>query len=160
MSGKYIIYSVGLDAANNANDVATVQYLLNCVPTSHGGPSKELAIDGISGVLTNGAISRFQKAQFGWFDGRVDPESSGGSTIIKLKAYDPLPFSAPIVAPNYRTNGDSSTEFDGWTKGQLKGKKFSGGPGRPATAAELAPEIRVFRLPGKGELQGKKHSGV
>ena len=156
MNGKYIMTSVGLGGMNNPMDVATVQYLLNCVPISHGGPIRELKIDGIVGVFTIQAINRFQNSHFGWSDGRVDTEQSGGVTIVELKEYDPLPFSAPVVAPNFKP----SSPVIYWAKGALKGKKHSGGPGRPATAAERTVETPRFRLPGKGELKGKRHSGV
>lgn len=154
MSGKNITAAVGLGGVNMPTDVATVQYLLNCVPVSHGGPVRELEIDGFVGVITIRAIDRFQNAQFGWCDSRVDTALSGGVTIVEMNKYDPLPFSAPIVAPSIPKRYPS--------KGELKGKKHSGG--RPMTAAEIA-ELRrfeppTFRPPGKGELRGKKHSGV
>lgn len=109
MNGKTITASVGQGCANIPADVATVQYLLNCVPASHGGPVKELEIDGFAGVLTIQAISRFQELQFGWSDGRVETAASGGVTIGELNKYDPLPFSAPIVAPKYKSPAPFST---------------------------------------------------
>ena len=95
MSGKMITSAVGVGGKNNSADVATVQYLLNCVPVSSGGPAKELAIDGFAGVLTKQAITGFQQFNFGKSDGRVDP---GHSTIALLNSFDPLPFT-PVVVP-------------------------------------------------------------
>lgn len=98
MSLKSITATVGEGSTNIPADVATVQYLLNCVPVSQGGPTKELKIDGFAGVVTNEAINRFQKVHFGASNSRVE---SGGQTLDELKKYDPLPFSAPVVAPNF-----------------------------------------------------------
>jgi peptidoglycan hydrolase-like protein with peptidoglycan-binding domain len=103
MNGKTISASVGLGGKNASSDVATVQYLLNCVPVSAGGPAKELVIDGFAGVLTQKAISQFQQVQFGKSDGRVDPGQSGGKTIAVLNKYDPLPFSPPVVVPSVKS---------------------------------------------------------
>ena len=100
MSLKNITSTVGQDAANIPSDVATVQYLLNCVPVSHGGPIKELVIDGFAGVLTIEAVNRFQEFQFGSSNSSVE---SGGKTLNELKKYDPLPYSSPIVAFNSQT---------------------------------------------------------
>lgn len=96
---KQISAAVGLGGLNLAADVVTVQYLLNCVPAGEGGPEPELVLDGLIGPLTIGAINRFQKAQFGWQDGRVDPEHKGGRTIVRLNDYDPVPDSLPITPP-------------------------------------------------------------
>jgi hypothetical protein len=154
MSGKNITAAVGLRGTNMPADVATVQYLLNCVPVSHGGPARELDIDGFAGVITIQAIKGFQEAQFGWSDGRVDTARASGVTIVELNKYDPMPFLVPVVM--------QSTARRYLAKGALKGKKHSGG--RPMTASEIA-ELRrfvppTFRPPGKAELRGKKHSGV
>ena len=54
---KSITASVGQGGVNLAADVATVQFLLNCVPEEQGGPQAELAIDGLVGPLTIGAIT-------------------------------------------------------------------------------------------------------
>ncbi len=98
MSLKNIKETVGAGGTNIPADVATVQYLLNCVPVSQGGPTKELKIDGFAGVMTTEAINRFQKVHFGASNSRVE---SGGNTFSELKRFDPLPYSAPIVAPNF-----------------------------------------------------------
>lgn len=85
---KSIQSSVGYGGHNVTMSVMTVQYLLNCVPASRGGPVPELAVDGIVGPKTIAAIRRFQTANLGFADGRVDP---GGKTITALGAYDPYP---------------------------------------------------------------------
>jgi len=76
--------AVGVGGKNKADDVRTVQDLLNGVPAASGGPLLPLAVDGRIGPKTIGAILRFQKAQFGWADGRVDP---GGPTITRLGGF-------------------------------------------------------------------------
>lgn len=85
---KDIEGSVGFAGRNVARNVATVQYLLNCVPAARGGPAPELAVDGIAGPKTIAAIRRFQTTNFGRADGRVDPR---GRTIAALQSYDPYP---------------------------------------------------------------------
>ena len=86
---KTITGSVGRGGRNYpAADVMTVQYLLNCVPASQGGPTPELAVDGAVGPKTIAAIERFQRANTGACDGRVDP---GGATLHALQARDPYP---------------------------------------------------------------------
>ena len=79
-----ITASVGVGGKNRAADVRVVQELLNNVPTASGGPAPLLAVDGLIGPKTTAAIRRFQKAQFGWLDGRVDP---GGPTIARLSDF-------------------------------------------------------------------------
>src|SRR6185312_8597019 len=79
-----ITSAVGVGGKNRAADVRVVQELLNNVPTASGGPAPLLVIDGLIGPKTTAAIRRFQKAQFGWLDGRVDP---GGPTIARLSDF-------------------------------------------------------------------------
>jgi hypothetical protein len=81
--GTTISAPVGVGGKNRDADVRTVQQLLNDVPTASGGPIQPLAVDGLIGPKTIAAIGRFQKAQFGWQDGRVDP---GGPTIARLSS--------------------------------------------------------------------------
>ena len=89
---KTIAGSVGRGGRNYpASDVMTVQYLLNCVPATQGGPTKELAVDGAAGPKTIGAIEGFQRKLGGFADGRVDP---GGATLRALQARDPRPNEA------------------------------------------------------------------
>lgn len=86
---KSIIGSVGRGGKNYPpSDVMTVQYLLNCVPVSQGGPAQELAVDGAAGPKTIAAIENYQRRQGGFADGRVDP---GGNTLRVLQARDPYP---------------------------------------------------------------------
>lgn len=124
---KQIQMSVGLSGANLIADVMTVQFLLNSVPISEGGPVEELVIDGIAGPKTNGAIGRFQRTQLGFFDGRVDPENRGGKTIVALNRFDPTP-GLPGPLPNLPKL--PSVPF-GKGKGKAKGKKSSGSPTFP-----------------------------
>jgi peptidoglycan hydrolase-like protein with peptidoglycan-binding domain len=85
---KKISSAVGKGGMNKTMDVATIQYLLNCVPKHAGGPSPELAVDGICGPLTSAAIEKFQMANRNLADRRVDPN---GPTLKALQAYDPYP---------------------------------------------------------------------
>ena len=85
---KTINGSVGKGGMNRPADVVIVQYLLNCVPKSQGGPSEELVLDGICGPRTNAAILSFQKklagSGLGWLD-------VGGPTLNALRGFDPYP---------------------------------------------------------------------
>lgn len=99
MSSKIITGTVGKHGANIPSDVATVQYLLNCVSVSQGGPIKDLKIDGFAGVITIDAINRFQKARFG-SSGRL--VEFGVETFGELIKYDLSPFSVPIIFPNFK----------------------------------------------------------
>lgn len=85
---KNIQAAVGAGGMNRYPDTATVQYLLNCVPEASGGPSPELAVDGIAGPKTLAAIQKFQMAQAGHSDWRVDP---GGPALRALQSFDPYP---------------------------------------------------------------------
>ena len=73
---KSIGSSVGQGGTNRADDVRTVQELLNNVPVTWGGPSVPLDVDGLVGDKTITAIRNFQQVQLSTFfspDGRVDP---------------------------------------------------------------------------------------
>ena len=83
---KTIVGSVGMGGLNGTKDTMTIQYLLNCVPKTKGGPTIELVVDGIVGPKTIAAIKAFQKVHSPVADGRVDP---GKATLAKLQAYDP-----------------------------------------------------------------------
>lgn len=101
MSIKTITATVGEGGTNIPSDVATIQYLLNCVPASQGGPINELKIDGFAGVLTTDAINRFQKFHSGSSESLL---KLGDATFGELKKFDPLPFSTPVVAPNFTSS--------------------------------------------------------
>ena len=121
LMGKSLGASVGQGGLNKSADVMTVQFLLNCVPVSQGGPPKELAVDGLVGPKTVLAIRQFQTTQFGWCDGRVDPEQYGGTTIVALNTFDPVPDSPPIE-PTPAPKFPSQPEWKGAVKGPLTGK--------------------------------------
>lgn len=71
--------SVGQGGANRPADVRLVQWLLNAWLRSRGATL--LAVDGIAGPLTVGAIHAFQQQEHTASDDRVDP---GGPTIKAL----------------------------------------------------------------------------
>lgn len=105
---KSITGSVGLGGRNAPNDVRTVQELLNNVPPEAGRPAPKLVVDGLSGPLTRAAIAKFQKAQLGFADSRVDPsgptlkrlnEFGAGKTGLGFAPSTALGF-APSTAPN------------------------------------------------------------
>jgi peptidoglycan hydrolase-like protein with peptidoglycan-binding domain len=131
--GKSIAAPVGVGGANFYPDVMTVQYLLNCVLPADGGPVLELVIDGVAGPLTCQAIRGFQQAQFGWADGRVDPEAAGGVTIRQLNLFDCHPDSQPFTFSSVPA------------------------PARPTLFVKKHSGLRVKKHSG---LRFKKHSGV
>ncbi len=120
MSLKTIKATVGEGGTNIPSDVATVQYLLNCVPASDGGSIKELKVDGFAGVVTIEAINRFQKFHFGASNSRVQSDED---TFRELIRYDPLPFSAPVIAPN----SSVSEKMDPSKMNRGVGKSIEGG---------------------------------
>lgn len=75
---------VGRGGINSPQDVKIVQTLLN-QNAAKMAPFQPLAVDGIIGPKTIGAIERFQRVvlRFNNIDGRVDP---GGKTITALNA--------------------------------------------------------------------------
>lgn len=73
MSDTLIKGSVGLGGMNQRPDVQVVQKLLNAIPPAKGGSMPLLGVDGLSGPATCGAIRRFQAANIGSADGRIDP---------------------------------------------------------------------------------------
>src|SRR4051795_1856420 len=76
-----ITASVGAGARNLAHDVRRIQDGLNDIDPPEGGPSPKLAVDGICGPLTIGAITKFQHVVLGWADSRIDP---AGPTLAAL----------------------------------------------------------------------------
>jgi hypothetical protein len=106
---KSISGSVGKGGKNRFEDVLIIQYLLNCVPASKGGPSKELVLDALCGNLTNAAIIKFQQAALGFADGRVD---AGGQTLNTLLCYDPYP-SMKLTLPSVDNSGKGSGKKGG-----------------------------------------------
>ena len=133
MSLKTIKASVGISGENIPADVATVQYLLNCIPYSQGGPKQELYVDGIAGESTIQAIKRFQQFHVGQSSGQM---ATNDLTLNNLKMYDPLPSKAWVVPPDFKPspyviNRTHSTgyniggNFEGY-KGDIKGIKIDG----------------------------------
>lgn len=79
-----IMASVGVGGANRADDVRTVQQLLNDVSPARGGPVPVLVVDGLCGPKTNTAIRNFQtKQQLPVVDSRADPD---GPTMQALNS--------------------------------------------------------------------------
>lgn len=122
---KSISGSVGRGGRNHPpRDVLTVQYLLNCVPASKGGPKIELVLDGICGPKTIQAIDAFQRRCFNSGDGRVDP---GGQTLRELQQFDPAPGQA--LGPGAGSKGAPGGKSAPWDKaGFGPGAKTGFGP--------------------------------
>ncbi|MEN6319998.1 MAG: hypothetical protein ABFD82_14735 [Syntrophaceae bacterium] len=99
---------------NLLKDVMLVQYLLNCVPEHHGGPSVELVIDGIAGPKTTEAIRRFQTVRLGFADSLVAPN---GPTLRELQKFDPYP-NEPFNEVEMKWKWSTSTRFNS-TKGSI-----------------------------------------
>lgn len=128
---KTITGSVGRGGKNfPPSDVMTVQYLLNCVPATQGGPAKELAVDGAAGPKTIAAIEGFQRKLGGFADGRVDP---GGATLRALQTRDPYP-NQPMAQggqakqgqfPPGKSGGGTVGHKTAWP-GQFPGKQGDG----------------------------------
>ena len=123
---KEIQHSVGYGGSNVMTNVMVVQYLLNCVPTARGGPTAELAVDGIIGPKTIAAIRRFQTTNFGRADGRVDPR---GRTLQALQAFDPFP-NEPVQPSWSRQSAHASGT--GSSSGMVFQESWQPRPGRPS----------------------------
>jgi peptidoglycan hydrolase-like protein with peptidoglycan-binding domain len=149
---KSIQSSVGVGGHNVTMSVMTVQYLLNCVPAARGGPVPELAVDGIIGPKTIAAIRKFQTANLGFADGRVDP---GGKTITALGAYDPYP-NQPMGPGVVKTPTSPSTPFK--SPGQPFGKQPSDPFGKqPSDPFDKQPSGPFGKQP--SDPFGKQPSG-
>ncbi|MGC1242327.1 MAG: caspase family protein [Chryseosolibacter sp.] len=81
--GKKISASVGRGGTNRAEDVLTVQQLLNLVPFEDGGPEEPLEEDGKIGRMTIGAIEDYQGFMGIQQDGLISPT---GPTFAALNA--------------------------------------------------------------------------
>src|SRR6202171_3090435 len=132
--GDKIGSPVGENAPNIAEDVRTVQRLLNGVPLGIGGPGNPLKIDGIAGPLTKGAIRQFQSRHLSRADGRVDPE---GPTLQKI----------PALTLGGGLSGQASPAAPGATP---SGNTIS----RLATAKLVAPEVRRAIVGARTALEG------
>lgn len=106
---KTISASVGFGGANRFADVQTVQDLLNQIGVAQGGPAPPLAVDGLVGPKTTGAIRKFQQAQFGWNDGRVDPNNK---TITRLNQLTAGPAPPPPAAKFSFQEAKANNGFD------------------------------------------------
>ncbi len=75
--------SVGQGGKNRGEDTRAVQVALNAAPVAVGGAGESLAVDGLCGPLTIGAIQTFQAQWLTILDGRCDP---AGPTLALLNA--------------------------------------------------------------------------
>jgi hypothetical protein len=85
---KSISRAVGLGEPNLPDDVRVIQYLLNCVPVAHGGPQKELVVNGQAESATIEAIRRFQWTRAKIAGARIAPHDP---LLESLHDYDPFP---------------------------------------------------------------------
>jgi peptidoglycan hydrolase-like protein with peptidoglycan-binding domain len=149
---KRIQASVGFGGRNNPADVMTAQYLLDCVPAAHGGPSPELVIDGISGPKTMGAIRKFQNAALGRADGRIDP---GGGTIRALLPYDPTPNQA-VTRPGFVKMPAPPGPFAKSAKYPAEYKSAAGFAGKGAPGKQPGAPDAWGKQPGAPDAWGKQ----
>ncbi|WP_425246947.1 hypothetical protein [Streptomyces sp. NEAU-NA10] len=101
MSVRELSGSVGESGVNAADDVFTVQMLMNHVGPGSGGPNPPLQVDGLVGPNTIGAIRRFQQVRLGFQDGLVEP---GRLTFRTLKEF----FTAPDAFPDEAVAGPAA----------------------------------------------------
>lgn len=76
-----ITASVGLRGQNRRPDVLKIQEALNDIEPADGGPVPKLAVDGLSGPLTERAIATFQRKAAPYVDSRIDPN---GPTLAAI----------------------------------------------------------------------------
>lgn len=106
--------SVGVNGVNLANDVKTIQTLLNNARTVFplfGNSTKVLSVDGQCGNNTKTAIEQFQSKvmKFKYPDGKVEP---GKNTWKKL--------NGNIASPlQIKTNPHATNNFLNWLSGQI-----------------------------------------
>lgn len=149
---KTISSAVGRGGRNfPPSDVMTVQYLLNCIPASRGGPIPELVVDGAVGPKTIAAIEKFQRSLGGYADGRVDP---GGGTLRALQAADPYPGQA-LPAQTAKTGGGPAGQKGGWQP-PGKGQQF---PPGGAKGGQYPPGAKGGQYPPGGAKGGQFPGG-
>jgi hypothetical protein len=85
-----LVGSVGSGGTNTQTEVRRIQALLNCVPSTAGGPAPALTEDGLIGNKTINAIKAFQTKHGLVVDGRIDP---GQATLAKLNSFEILTFT-------------------------------------------------------------------
>ncbi len=138
--------SVGQGGANSREDTKAVQIALNAVPDALGGGGDSLAVDGLVGPLTIGAIKTFQSRWLTILDGRCDPT---GPTLGLLNA---MPGVGDALPPGTATAAAVSGAPNS-VVGAKPGKKKKPGP----SAAELT------RIRAAEELQfgvDQHHMGI
>lgn len=105
-----IAYSVGAGGVNRADDVATVQVLLNAVRAQWQVPSADqILVDGLVGPQTIGAIRDFQKyfvTELKVQDGKVDPSKATINKLNVMSRYlpplnDGVTYLLPDSAPDF-----------------------------------------------------------
>lgn len=94
-----ITQAVGTGGKNNPEDVRAVQTLLNN-NLYRLTPLAPLAVDGLIGPVTIGAIEEFQRRALGFArpDGRVDPE---GRTLVELQNAETAGLARGITDEDY-----------------------------------------------------------
>lgn len=151
---KQIGGSVGLKGKNVSADVTAVQELLNLSRGRLGGPPQAIAVDGVVGPETVSAISRFQKQNFGWSDGRVDPP---GTTLAKLNAIADGNGNSPpstSASPSKGAGGTTSTQSSGFSSAPVFGPNAETASTQAAWALITSVTGKVkMRFPGSGFLQ-------
>ncbi len=149
---KIIGQSVGIGGLNVTADVSVVQYLLNCVPVSHGGPTQELSITGVLDHDTLRAIQRMHLANRKDPTSRLDPNSSA---LRWLSQFDPFPNEALNLAfaksGGKETAGSSS---DNW------GAKTASSPSQGIKfGAPIVGQVGRLKIAGDLAFSGRRADG-
>ncbi|WP_376090759.1 hypothetical protein ACE7GA_20450 [Roseomonas sp. CCTCC AB2023176] len=118
-----IRFSVGAGGVNDPADVRAIKSLLNRIAPERGGPAQKLVETPAADASLTDAIIRFQAAQFGWADGRVEPDKA---TMAALNRPG-LDIAIPWVLPNAEQRARSVsyaamlTSFSGTVRVRLPG---------------------------------------
>jgi hypothetical protein len=147
--------SVGFGGINDPVDVCTVQYLLNCVPASNGGPTEELPVDGArsgpSFTRTLEAIRRFQSRIFqGWSDGLVEPH---GQTLMHLNRWNP---ADPSYQGCVKQPSPSASHYTKGVKGEDQSFKFIKGESTAYKERSAASDAALKAVQSAVKYQGFK----
>lgn len=141
-----IMSSVGAGGVNRRDDVLLVQGLLNQIHFIWGGTRTSgqlLAVDGFVGPKTIKAIRRFQRRNFAWDDGRVDP---GNETITRMnEIMDGLVEITCVEAAGVPDNGAIQESRDLW-EGELQVRTVADAVSQILVLMSLDPGMKIKTL--------------
>ena len=140
-AGSSITGSVGQGGSNKREDVLAVQQLLN-----DNGASPPLAVDGLIGPATLGAIAKFQQNNLDNPESRVDPD---GETWRALTGQGgPSPAAPPETGVTFGGNDPADGGPDATTEpnSTLLVRVFDSREGGPAAGVLLSLEGSTFSI--------------